>query len=185
MWQYTDYNELYHHGVLGMRWGHRKQREPSTPRQYTRRLNKLDQKRATASYRAERLDKRIKRRNKVEDKAFNKALAYAKKGRTLSAARIRDNLLIYGEKTIKLEVKSQAFHDKAQSYQKTVDHLVNKAKSKGYTVQSKEVKRTAATYGQLYTAGLVGGIPLMAVATAKSTRPGTKYKVKRPKTVKR
>ena len=27
MWQYNDINELYHYGVLGMRWGHRKKQK--------------------------------------------------------------------------------------------------------------------------------------------------------------
>ena len=29
MWQYQNTDELYHHGVLGMHWGHRKARETS------------------------------------------------------------------------------------------------------------------------------------------------------------
>ena len=29
MWQYNNTNELYHYGVLGMRWGHRKIKLPS------------------------------------------------------------------------------------------------------------------------------------------------------------
>ena len=30
MWQYQNTDELYHHGVLGMRWGHRKIRTSSS-----------------------------------------------------------------------------------------------------------------------------------------------------------
>lgn len=39
MWEYTSTDELYHHGVLGMRWGHRKARYSSGTRKSRKRVS--------------------------------------------------------------------------------------------------------------------------------------------------
>ena len=45
MWQYNNTNELYHYGIPGMRWGHRKERYPTSNRRYVSVRDRLNDRR--------------------------------------------------------------------------------------------------------------------------------------------
>ena len=68
MWQYTYSNELVHHGVLGMKWGHRKHSEPPETHDITAKngdaIQLVRRKSINKKYNRENLDFDIKRNGK-------------------------------------------------------------------------------------------------------------------------
>ena len=181
MWTYN--NELYHYGVIGMKWGVRK-REPRTAKQYQRALNRTEQKIAGTKYdydesvrtndrRAKRMEKRLTRmvdkankynkQNKDRKAAHQFAKAYAKSQKYNKAlARDRETDAYY-----------KARYDKAVSYSNT---LLKNAKAAGYTVSSKKVLRNA-TRGRFIAATLLSGNPTIASRYVNLV-DSKKYKVK-------
>lgn len=75
MWEYNDIDELYHHGILGMRWGHRKQRYRES-KDYRR--SKAIQKKSVKAMSNKELDIVNNRLTKEKNYRTNKVDKYLK-----------------------------------------------------------------------------------------------------------
>ena len=137
MWQYQNTDELYHYGVIGMRWGHRKQRPISSfVRRFRRSANKRKQKadvsintknnvrnrvdnavKNTVNYRQatnsqlERATKRLKLENDYL-KEVNTNLGYKKKDASIGkkfVSAVLSSMLVPAAKTIGQKYFENAF----------------------------------------------------------------------------
>lgn len=196
--------ELYHHGIMGQRWG--KKNGPPYPlsagahsasekkagwrqslagtqtrggaRKYTKELNKADKKLATARYDRFKESEKVKR---YQDKA-NKLAASGK-----SAKKIEK----YKSKAEKHMLKAQEYGKEIQNASNRTDTLIKYLSAQGYSMSSRKVNRhvhigrniaTSAltNLGSVALATLVGS-PMYVTGHRISKIQGTKYKVKKTK----
>ena len=99
MWRYQNTDELYHYGILGMRWGHRKVRETS---------DDIRTKKAKTSNNSNNTKKQKKKLTKGQKVAIGTAAVAA----TLVAAYggyklVKNHMDKYGDKTIKANTEIQ------------------------------------------------------------------------------
>lgn len=197
MWQPTvSYGELYHHGILGQKWGIRRYQNPDgsltsagrkrygantveeikSKKGIQRRLNDLDQaqafnKRAYSEARSKNIQLENKKEKMMESRRPNQ-----KKLRKMN------------NETIKTASEMR----KAESYLKKGDKekeaLIKAAEIMGYDVKSKEVNRSVVRGKDVMkhvgldvlskTLSVVTGSPFTLYTLPANRAPGTKYKVK-------
>ena len=198
--------ELYHHGVKGQRWGVRryqnydgtltakgKKRDLKTAGQYKRALNRIDQGLAEEGHYLRKSQEKVKRLDKKSDKAYQKYLDSVttpdgawKDERYYNELAGQIPLNKYSKKLDKINRKLGAAQDEVKQHQSYIDagqklsnQILKEAKSKGYTVQSKEVARIA-NIGHYYLHAYVLGAPISAARNAEYVT-GNYYKVTKPK----
>ena len=190
------YDELYHHGILGQKWGVRrfqnydgsltskgKQRQLTTARHYEKALNSIDKgvaqetrdysdNRKAAIKLHEKSDKLIKKTNKLEAAGKNADKVY--------------------KKIDKLEASADAYNKKAFEHYKNIERgeqltekLIIEAAGKGYAISSKTTMRNV-TRGSEYVLNALSVIGALAIGspiavTTSSSVLSTKYKVSKPK----
>ena len=192
MWQYTDYNELYHHGVKGMKWGVRKDRLKSRldlakrkhelhkeARHYTKELNRQDQYKTTSLYRynmysknskarAKSFDKRLEKRQKKIDKQLSKKRLKKADKMIAKKLKLADK---YKRSLMESKMKMNEQVKRYKDSQKQIDTLVKKAVSGGHSIKTKDIMRIVDSQ----TIHTGAGYPII-----NPDAPGTHYKVVSP-----
>lgn len=180
------YDELYHHGIKGQKWGVRRfQNEDGTltdagisryrtdsRRHIQKSLNALDQDIATESVYKRRADKKLAR---LEKKASKKA----ERGDSVSEH--------MQNKMSNLKKESEKRKNTISDYKAITDDIISKAESSGLNVSSKAMYRSVVT-GKQAAVGIVASAASVAlspytggwavIGTPVSKVLGTKYKVR-------
>lgn len=143
MWTYNYSNELYHYGVLGMKWGIRR------AKYYKSRAGKIAAKSFKYDIKSERLAKKAEKIHSQEDlgsanRAANKSAKYAIKADKLRKKALKTdndfekNLL--NSKAARLDYKSAKANIKANRISKTTGYS---AKAMSYSIKSDVFKAKA------------------------------------------
>lgn len=202
MWSYVyPSHELYHHGILGQRWG--KKNGPPYPiaasahsasekkAGWKKSLDGGVSKKGARAYTKElnRTDKKIAREQFDRTESVMKAYKYAIKA---------DKAMAKGkspEKVINLRESSKYYVDKYKTHTKNLEKykektasVIKKLKNEGYNVHSKRTDRLvhqgrSIAKSALLTAGVslisvFAGTPVMAGVMSRYTVEGRRYKVK-------
>lgn len=159
-WQ-PPLEELYHHGVKGMKWGVRKEYKQGSlvgnRRGLQRELNRTDKRMGLDSLYAQRTYNKLHKLEHPE--------AYKRTRKTGDDAKIQ-----------KLRAKYRAQEAEVRRGQATVDKLLKDVAKSGYTHDAAFTKRTVMTGRDLALSLLSGGTVLVYHEI-----PGIRYKVKQSK----
>ena len=187
---------LYHHGVLGQRWG--KKNGPPYPiapgahsaaekragwqdslskggtRSVARELNRLDKNRATAAF----------------DYANNqrKALKYERKQAKANSKGKTEKAEKFGAKAKKYNNIAERYQKNRKYYEDKLSKAIKEVNNKGFDVHAKQTDRLvhagrAIAVSTLKTAGIMSiamfsGSPITAAVITRYQSPGNTYKVK-------
>ena len=188
MWEY-NYNtyseELYHYGVLGMKWGQHK-----AARRYARQLNRLDRKASNAVGDTIFYDYKA-------NKYANKAAAYVKKKGNNPTEKQLAKLDKLRKKAIGNKKLSDAARKVYEQHDAETWKTIADAAAKGYSVNNKSIMRRtyranrinstiampafAITGGGAIPGAITGAI-VTGVLLGKEKKYAGKYTTKDPKT---
>lgn len=148
-------DDLRHYGVLGMKWGRRKNKLTAgeNARQIEYNLNTLDRQKARNSYAMDIASRKISKLTKKSDRL---------KAKGKHSKRIAKKLAMF-----------QQHYKETSAARKEAERMTNKIlKNKNYDIQSKDKNRINMTPGQAALGALTGYYMF-------DVRKGKKYKVRR------
>lgn len=118
MWQYKQTNELYHYGIPGMKWGHRKERYPTSNRRYVSVRDRLNDRRY--GYQNQKANLQLEYNKRLSNKRLTpeqKRLLRSSRRIELNKLRNQYNL---DKKEIKNNMSSEEKADRARKRAKTM-----------------------------------------------------------------